>query len=866
MSQIYPTGIPACANPSPVIGSYPFDPESRRASSLPAQFSQRSRSFDFDAVQHNWGEVIFVNGQPRRRDALTAEFQISPVVTELRSVTEDLTHVIVPYSIGTSHFRAAVPAFDAEKDRWIQHMPEIQRLPGCTKTKANELIAFQIRNAERQVLHLYQRQGFVETPEGGINFGCVPEGCLLPPHLISDSVRRRTLLKPPADPTSLFASWLGLFQRHPVLIFLGLFRIASLMQHFLIEAGIKFTGVVFVRPCAEQSAIPVIHLMKTDDAGTPVTQLNAPIRQLKKTVSDVVDGVAILEDHSFLDERNVVDRQLRFLLHSKTVSCQAEVERNLIIVVADHAASFANQIAAEQTVTISLEGVSLETDCHEIDRIVHTIDGVVIRWLLAHANLARQNCQKRRLLVEERLGSIEIKEHALFCSLIAAETLLNTIFGDGLADEDQLNQLLNDIITESQSVQTCDSAICSEFALVLSNRFRDGTFKAIRKRNRLRIDPASFTAIVSGERLLVNQPMLEDCVPQMKTAHGTKGLLRALRQQGMLVMEDGNTNPTEVHDLTGKWRRLQLYDLPLDTLDMDVVQKLRNLDTAPFWLSHSELSANDCIPLLQDGNGHFAVRRICRQEQENMHTLVTGQSGTGKSYLLCQLMAFCQELWHHVVVFDFSDSFPQEAMQRNLPPKYVDRRVVFINLDDQSPADSICTASAFFSSPTASSWAQLFKAEDRIVVLRLDPDYQIHLLDSLLRALFRYQKKHPEIPLDVFADEIQNLDFSDGTAVCQLLKEGRKYNIAFYGATQDFYARSTVLGRAMGKAKTMIFLRPTQNSELQVAAELRLRKAEVEAFDAMERGDVIIKAPFYNKSAGCNQSVTLRGKVCPFTP
>jgi hypothetical protein len=219
-----------------------------------------------------------------------------------------------------------------------------------------------------------------------------------------------------------------------------------------------------------------------------------------------------------------------------------------------------------------------------------------------------------------------------------------------------------------------------------------------------------------------------------------------------------------------------------------------------------------------------------------------------------------------VVVFDFSDSFPQEAMQRNLPPKYVDRRVVFINLDDQSPADSICTASAFFSSPTASSWAQLFKAEDRIVVLRLDPDYQIHLLDSLLRALFRYQKKHPEIPLDVFADEIQNLDFSDGTAVCQLLKEGRKYNIAFYGATQDFYARSTVLGRAMGKAKTMIFLRPTQNSELQVAAELRLRKAEVEAFDAMERGDVIIKAPFYNKSAGCNQSVTLRGKVCPFTP
>ncbi len=292
---------------------------------------------------------------------------------------------------------------------------------------------------------------------------------------------------------------------------------------------------------------------------------------------------------------------------------------------------------------------------------------------------------------------------------------------------------------------------------------------------------------------------------------------------------------------------------PLDMLDADVVQKLRNLDTEPYWVSRSELPDYDCLPLLQDGSGLFAVRQIRRQDQENMHTLVTGQSGSGKSFLLCQLLAFSQELWHHVVVFDYSDSFTPGAMRRNLPPEYVDRRVVFINLDEDCTVDS-----------TEASWAQLFEAEDRIVVLRLDPDYQIHLLNSLLRALFRYQKKNPQIPLDVFIDEIQNLDFSDGTAVCQIMKEGRKHNIAFYGATQDFYARSSVLGRAMGKAKTIVFLRPTQNSELQVAAELRLRKAEVEAFDGMERGDVIMKAPFYNKSAGCNQQATLRGKACSF--
>ena len=864
--QIYPTGIPACANPLPVIRSYSFDPESRRSGTLPAQYSERSRSYDFDAVQQNWGEVTIINGQPRRREALTTAFQIGPVVTEVRSVTEELKYVIIPISMDTGNFSAIVPAIDVEKDHWLQHIPGIKRL-GCSKTKANDLIAFLIRNARRQVLHLYQTQGFIEKPDGGIDFGCVPEGCDIPPKLLSESIRRRKLFEPPDDPSSLFASWCGLLQRHPGLMFLGLLRVSSLMQFFQHEAGICDKHIFYLRLGCKVSTETMIAVVQTDSPQCPVPLLNAPLRDLKRIVGQTTDGTIVIEDHSFADEASSIDQQQRFLFQSRLSSAgQNGTGRNTVIIVSEFAAYAAQKIAPEQVISLSLDDVELEEEPQRIQTLMGTMDRVCIDWMMKNPAKTRHNCRRRRENVEKELGSITDPKNALFCTLIAGEGLLRDIFGADLADKEQVNQLLDDLISESQSIQNCDSAICSEFASVLSNRFRDGNFKAIRKRNRLRIDPASFTAIVSGERLLVSAQMLDDCLAEMKTAHSTKGIIRALRQQGLLVTEDGNANPTEIHDLSGKWCRLQLYDLPLNMLDEDVLQKMRNLDSEPFWLTRSELPEQGCLPLLQDGNGRFAVRQINRQEQENMHTLVTGQSGTGKSYLLCQLMAFCQELWHHVVVFDFSDSFPQEAMQRNLPPKYVDRRVVFINLDDQSPADSICTASAFFCSPTASSWAQLFEAEDRIIVFRLDIDSHANLFDTLLRTLFRYQKKHPEIPLDVFADEIQNLDFSDGTAVCQLLKEGRKYNIAFHGATQDFFARSTVLGRAMGKAKTMFFLRPTQNSELQVAGELRLRKAEVEAFDAMERGSVIVKAPFYNKIAGYNQPVTLRGKVYPFSP
>ena len=68
----------------------------------------------------------------------------------------------------------------------------------------------------------------------------------------------------------------------------------------------------------------------------------------------------------------------------------------------------------------------------------------------------------------------------------------------------------------------------------------------------------------------------------------------------------------------------------------------------------------------------------------------------------------------------------------------------------------------------------------------------------------------------------------------------------------------------MGKADSLVFMRPTQNSTDLVAKELRWGKADLERFDSMDRGDAIIKAPFYSKEKGRNISVTLQGRIVDF--
>lgn len=161
-------------------------------------------------------------------------------------------------------------------------------------------------------------------------------------------------------------------------------------------------------------------------------------------------------------------------------------------------------------------------------------------------------------------------------------------------------------------------------------------------------------------------------------------------------------------------------------------------------------------------------------------------------------------------------------------------------------------------------WGNLLKSSGRILVIRTDPAYTEcgnQLIDMLLATLYNYQHDNPNTPLDVFIDEIQSQNFSKHSPIRKIMKEGRKIHLSFFGATQDYYPRNTELGSVMSKADTQIFLRPTPNSESVVASELRFNKADMERFDSMQRGDIIVKGSLYNKEQGRNIPTTLSGHV-----
>lgn len=168
---------------------------------------------------------------------------------------------------------------------------------------------------------------------------------------------------------------------------------------------------------------------------------------------------------------------------------------------------------------------------------------------------------------------------------------------------------------------------------------------------------------------------------------------------------------------------------------------------------------------------------------------------------------------------------------------------------------------------TKGTWKGFFDNTHKIHVVQINEGFTGNgneIVDALLAGLFNYKREEPQRPLSVFIDEVQNQNFSASSPIRKILKEGRKHHFSIVAATQDYYARSTETGSALGKAGMQIFHRPTQDSANLVAAELRWNKADMARFDSMNRGDVIIKGALYNKELDRNVMTIITGHIYNF--
>lgn len=860
----------------------------------------------------------------------------------------DLRFAIIRYGTKDREYYELIPKDDYIKDAFHKYLKEIYRFPGCTKSKFNALVNFLLQTVPTQDIIMFDHQGWQELAGGSLNFAFNPSHIYIPHSLISPSVARRKLIESELSQQEVIQRWKGFISKNPSLMFMGYYRLGSLLKYFLYIAGIKVRQFLIAEPSDDMDKDKLVATLATNDTlNYPIPTLGAGEDVIIKEQEYVHDGVAVYTDDCFADEEKAMIAGLKCIIRTvKGETTNQNLGNGLTAVVSKNAAYAATSIAPENVIVINTDGVEVEEDAETIKSITSEMDSLVIKTIAANLtdliSFISSFVTKLRGRLSAKTDSNSLDTLTM---IVFVESFLFRYFGFRFMDTDALNKFIESVDCKSDRCMSAAQAIEKDFYSILSKMLRSKSISPVPKRRGMCFDDDGRTFMLDGDRIYLPSKIVNAILSQMTTTHSLESLMKALKHTKALEATDGNSHPVEVHDSMGEYQRLYMYDISTDILNSSDLYKLHNLENEAFLLGKGEVPKDDFITILKNSEGYVAGKQICYKDEENGHFYVTGQSGWGKTYLLCQLLAKCFKLGHRVVVFDSSDSFTYEALCRNLSKRFVDQNVTIYDLDKEGiPIDlfgidsnaslpskkklllgimqagigelsvpqsnvlrsilsnvisECCNNSISYSriveilkgggksseemtydslinrleplfedidecGMAEQSWNEFLRGSNNIVVIRTDSastQSGNQIIDMMLAMLFHYQHDNPHVALDVFVDEIQNQNFSETSPIRKIMKEGCKSHMSFFGATQDYYPRNTELGSVMGKAGTQIFLRPTPNSTNVVAAELRFSKAEIERFDGMMRGDLIVKANLFNKELGRNVPTTISGHV-----
>ena len=846
-----------------------------------------------------------------------------------------------------------MPYDDYMNERFYQHLKWVKRRPGRTKKQVNDLIYDQIQKAPKSEASIFPRQGFIKIGDNEFDFGSYPENMEAYAEIMPDSVKMKKLVPLYRETKEIVQRWLRIYASHPTLKFLGLISIAEKMQFILEEKGISFKPIITVSPSTDIDEEKLKAMLYSFDIKNyPVPLLALSEKGMLAYLSKIWDSFAVFLDNSFADEAASIEEPIRALIKaSRGDYGEANIGRNIIAIISRNAGYIAHRISPESVIPLSLAGVTLDYSNDYIRNVTSDMEAFVINIILRRISNIRYLASSIIKGVMEDRHTFQTEEalnSAIY--LLSAEKFSRDFLGVSLVSNEELKEFTHNLNSQRNALVDSDTAILHDFAKIASDKFRSGSFTAVRKKNGIIINDTSNTAIISGNRVYFTGEMLAEILALMTTTHNMKALLNALAHYNALDERDGRTHPLDAHNSSGEAVRLYLYDISADILDADIIYTFNNLECSAYMLSEQEIPKKPFLPLLRDVNGRVAGKVIDYDEEDNDHSQICGQSGFGKSYLQSQLIAKRCSLGNRVVAFDTSDSFTYKALCKNLSREFVDKNVTFYNIDTSvipidifHVDDSLSKASKIkylvgifkagigeLSVPQSNALRSILdeillnpseegfpqqmlkvldavgkgneKIDERTIMSlrnRLEPllsdiiecgmsedtwndflasskpiviihtkginvDNNNQVIDMLLLTMFVYQNEDFTIPLDIFIDEIQNQNFSSTSSIRKIMKEGRKIHMAFFGSTQDYYPKKTELGSTMGKARTQIFLRPSEDSEQAVAAELRWKKADMARFDSMDRGDIIVKGVLYNKKNKHNTQTTLSGHVDDF--
>jgi len=142
-------------------------------------------------------------------------------------------------------------------------------------------------------------------------------------------------------------------------------------------------------------------------------------------------------------------------------------------------------------------------------------------------------------------------------------------------------------------------------------------------------------------------------------------------------------------------------------------------------------------------------------------------------------------------------------------------------------------------------------------------DSAIPLANMMLASLRNYRKRNHETPIDLYINDITDLNFSCTGAIRKIINEAERLNINVIGISADYHMPSTPEGEMMSSACKQYFLFPTLSSKNYVNAALHITSNDSWPFkDISGYGTfdgAILKEVVQDKRTGKSKTTVFKG-------
>lgn len=162
------------------------------------------------------------------------------------------------------------------------------------------------------------------------------------------------------------------------------------------------------------------------------------------------------------------------------------------------------------------------------------------------------------------------------------------------------------------------------------------------------------------------------------------------------------------------------------------------------------------------------------------------------------------------------------------------------------------------------SWANIIQYPGPAYYININSDWRdsaLPIADMLLASLRNARKRNHDIPIDLYVNDIADLNFSSTGSIRKIINESDRLNINVIGISRDYYSPATPVGQFMATAEKQFFLFPTIKSKEYVDSALQISSGDEWPFIDILYGDAILKEIVHDSHTGKNIASVSKGSL-----